>query len=142
MNQMFPPQNFIIQLHNNETRKYIQARWILEDFLPEDLKLTKVSQPYILSDPEFTFIEKNSFDEVVVDFFNLVKSTSEEDTIAVVDKYYSYNFNKNNKLHKSKEFKKVWWSILKPSQTITMSPIQLQTQHQTIAQNIRNMFKS
>ncbi|RIB03520.1 hypothetical protein C2G38_2224819 [Gigaspora rosea] len=49
---------------------------------------------------------RNSFDEVVVDFFNLVKPTSEEDTIVVVDKYYSHNLNKDNKLHKSKEFKK------------------------------------
>ncbi|CAG8788896.1 15257_t:CDS:2, partial [Gigaspora rosea] len=31
---------------------------ISEDFLPEDLKSTKVSQLYTLSDPEFTFIEK------------------------------------------------------------------------------------
>ncbi|RIB11970.1 hypothetical protein C2G38_2202061, partial [Gigaspora rosea] len=217
----------------SETREYIRTRWISEDFLPEDLKSTKVSQPYTLSDPEFTFIEKflekreqrrlsrndllvmdtmeseifsnngslnsssavwrefglwtyfpkipdfnkcfhhhcrrlwskvnhahreaqkkmqkvyniseafgqpsnykldvaekttrdvatgeefegyyhvfnpqcfrNSFDEVVVDFFDLVKPTGEEDTIAVVDKYYSHNLNKDNKLHKSKEFKK------------------------------------
>ena len=42
----------------SETREYIRTWWILEDFLPEDLKSTKVLQPYILSDPEFTFIEK------------------------------------------------------------------------------------
>ncbi|RIB01443.1 hypothetical protein C2G38_2150457 [Gigaspora rosea] len=49
---------------------------------------------------------RNSFDEVVVDFFDLVKSTSEEDTIVVVDKYYSHNLNKDNKLYRSKKFKK------------------------------------
>ncbi|RIB30963.1 hypothetical protein C2G38_2237906 [Gigaspora rosea] len=49
---------------------------------------------------------RNSFDEVVVNFFDLVKSTSEEDTIAVVDKYNSHNLNKDNKLHRSNEFKK------------------------------------
>ncbi|CAG8840320.1 30367_t:CDS:2, partial [Racocetra persica] len=42
----------------SETREYIRTRWISEDFLPEDLKSTKVSQPYTLSNPEFTFIEK------------------------------------------------------------------------------------
>ncbi|CAG8696260.1 12662_t:CDS:2, partial [Gigaspora rosea] len=181
-----------------ETRKYIRTRWISEDFLPEDLKSTKVSQLYTLSDPEFTFIKKflekreqrrlsqndlllmdtivptNDFEiptqymalleseifsnnsslnsssvvwrdklctsrspekmqevcniseafgrppnykldiaektirnvATVVDFFDLVKYTGEEDTIVVVDKYYSYNLNKDNKLHKSKEFKK------------------------------------
>ncbi|RIB06738.1 hypothetical protein C2G38_2216305 [Gigaspora rosea] len=190
MNQMYPPQNFIIQLHNNETRKYIRTRWISEDFLPEDLKSTKVSQLYTLSDPEFTFIKKflekreqrrlsqndlllmdtivptNDF-EIPTQYMALLESeifsnnsslnsssvvwrefgfklctsrspekmqevcniseafgrppnykldiaektirnvaTGEEDTIVVVDKYYSYNLNKDNKLHKSKEFKK------------------------------------
>ncbi|RIB06630.1 hypothetical protein C2G38_2216612 [Gigaspora rosea] len=33
-------------------------------------------------------------------------ATGEDDTIVVVNKYYSHNLNKNNKLHKSKEFKK------------------------------------
>ncbi|CAG8842920.1 43076_t:CDS:2, partial [Gigaspora margarita] len=123
-------------------------------FLPKDLKLTKVSQLYILSDPEFTFIEKflekreqqrlsqsdllvmdttaekttkdmtieekfegyyhvfssqyfrNSFDEVVVDFFDLLKLIVAEGAIVVVNKYYSYNLNKDNKLHQFKEFKK------------------------------------
>ncbi|CAG8715968.1 16681_t:CDS:2 [Gigaspora margarita] len=42
----------------NETHEYIRTRWISEDFLPEDLKSTKVSQPYTLSDSKFTFIEK------------------------------------------------------------------------------------
>ncbi|CAG8715961.1 16680_t:CDS:2 [Gigaspora margarita] len=78
----------------------------------------------------------NSFDEVVVDFFDLVKPTDEENAIAVVDKYYSHNLNKDNNL---KNLRKGWWSILEPSQTITMSPIQPQTQHQTIAQNIGNV---
>ncbi|CAG8802899.1 15235_t:CDS:2, partial [Gigaspora margarita] len=49
---------------------------------------------------------RNSFDKVVVNFFDLVKPTGEEDAIAVVDKYYSHNLNKDNKLYKSKEFKK------------------------------------
>ncbi|CAG8790259.1 36756_t:CDS:2, partial [Gigaspora margarita] len=118
---------------NSEIYEYIQTRWIF-------LKI-KVSQPYTLSDPEFTFIEINhahreaqkkiqkvyNISEVfgrpsnyklniagkttkdvatVVDFFDLVKPTGEEDAIAVVDKYYSHNLNKDNKLYKSKEFKK------------------------------------
>ncbi|RIB28823.1 hypothetical protein C2G38_2156925 [Gigaspora rosea] len=125
----------------SETRKYIRTQWISEDFLSEDLKSTKVSQLYTLSDPEFTFIEKflekreqrrlsqndllvmdamaekttrdvatgeklegyyhvfnpqcfrNSFDEVVVDFFDLVKSRSEEDTIAVNFEAFTGNNN-------------------------------------------------
>ncbi|RIB10419.1 hypothetical protein C2G38_2250790 [Gigaspora rosea] len=50
--------------------------------------------------------EKTTRDVATVDFFDLVKPTSEEDTIAVVNKYYSHNLNKDNKLHRSKEFKK------------------------------------
>ncbi|CAG8727658.1 21866_t:CDS:2, partial [Gigaspora margarita] len=42
----------------SETCEYIRTRWISEDFLSEDLKSTKVSQPYTLSNPEFTFVKK------------------------------------------------------------------------------------
>ena len=42
----------------DEVHKYICIQWISEDFFSSDFKSTKISQPYALIDPKFTFIKK------------------------------------------------------------------------------------
>ncbi|CAG8711801.1 6172_t:CDS:2, partial [Gigaspora rosea] len=53
------PWNHVLILPDkNEAREYIHTRWISEDFFSSDIKSTKISQPYTLIDPKFTFVKK------------------------------------------------------------------------------------
>ncbi|CAG8704324.1 1979_t:CDS:1, partial [Ambispora leptoticha] len=72
-------------LKKEEIRDYIQSYWVSEDFDPNDLKSTYISQPFTLFSPRSTFVEKLLEDR----FRKHITKTNSTDLISNDNKEFS-----------------------------------------------------